>query len=144
MFSSIFFQTGDRGFDRNRLISPEPAFVLACETLCANTLGEFCISSKGRLPILHHQNAPVVKFASRYTSVGIAAGAFVFINNDLDGSFFKMHGHSSFILHDIKNPNLSQKLMFVPGSHASAEQPLIRDHCAGFTPSGLFSFYIHQ
>jgi hypothetical protein len=133
VFPFVFIQPGDWSFNRDCLISPEPAFILACEALRTNALGKFRVSSKGRFPILHHQNAAVIEFATRHTGVGIATGTFVFINNDLDRSLFKMHGHSSFATYDIKNPNLNQKLMFVAGSNPSAK-PLIGEDNTGFMP----------
>jgi len=92
MLSSVFIQSRNWGFNRDRLVSPEPAFILARETLRAHPPGESRVPCKGRFAVFDHQDPPVEELTPCCTCVGFTADAFALIDNHFDGLFFKMHG----------------------------------------------------
>ena len=57
MFFSVFVQSRDRRFDRDRLVSPEPALVLARETLRPHPRGVRGVPAEGGLTVLDDQDA---------------------------------------------------------------------------------------
>jgi hypothetical protein len=91
VFPSVFIQSGNRGFDRNRLVSPEPAFILARKTLRAHPPGKNRVPCKGWFAVFDHQDSPVEELTSCCTCVGFTADAFALIDNHFDRLFFKMH-----------------------------------------------------
>jgi hypothetical protein len=92
MLLSVFIQSRNWGFDRNRIVSPEPAFILARKTLRAHPPGESRVPGKGWFAVFDHQDSPVEELTPSRTRMGLTADAFALIYNHFNGLFFKMHG----------------------------------------------------
>ena len=91
MFLSVFFQSGNRGFDGNRLISPEPAFIFTRKAFRSYPTGKRRITSKGRFPIFDYQYSPVEELTTRSAGVSLTTDTFAFVDDHFDGLFFEMH-----------------------------------------------------
>jgi len=91
MFFSIFIQSWNRSLDRDRFVSPEPALILAGQTLRPDPPRKRRITCEGWFAVFDHQNSPIKELASRCACVGFAADALALIDSDPYGLFFKMH-----------------------------------------------------